>query len=226
MRKMVILAALASTALATTAYAGEPGPYIEVEGGATISENQHVSSPGGLIVPAGQVATIHNKLGYDVGGSIGYDFGHFRLEGEASYHRLNPKRVYTAAGTITQGNGLYGHVATFAAMGNALFEFGMPHGAEFYAGGGVGYAKTHELVQVAPFGGLAGQKDKFAWQLIAGVSVPVSEHFDIGLKYRYFHPEADRFHFSDGTPLYVKLRTHSVLATLTYRFGTPTPPPA
>ena len=32
-----------------------------------------------------------------------------------------------------------------------------------------------------------------AWQLLAGVYMPISENIDVGLKYRYFHPHGFDF---------------------------------
>jgi len=226
--------ALASTALGTAAYAGEPGPYISIDGGGVMSENQHVFGPVAAAAARGAAVgnpgvtsgdTIHNRLGWIVGGQAGYDFGPFRLEGDVNYERMNAQRVYTPLGTVTRSTGLYGRVASFSAMANALAEFGPSHGVQFYAGCGIGWSKTHEHAIIAPTGGIAGQRSGFAWELIGGVDAPVTEHVSVGLRYRYFNPDADRFHFSDGTTQFVKLRTHSLMGNLTYHFGSPVPPP-
>ena len=234
MKKMMMVLALSTTALGTTAYAGEPGPYVSIDGGGVLSENQHIYGPTSAAAEAGADAglpgatsgdTIHNKLGWTAGGQAGYDFGFLRIEGDVNYERLRIKRLYTPVGTLTSGDGLYGRTASFSAMGNALAEFGPTHGPQLYAGGGVGWARTHEEVDVSPTGGISGRNSRFAWELIGGVDMPVGEHVSVGLRYRYFHPDADRFHFSDGTTEFVKLRTHSVMGNLTYHFGSPTPPP-
>src|SRR5437763_1569887 len=55
-----------------------------------------------------------------------------------------------------------------------------------YAGAGFGRARVKEL----------GDSDSaWAWQLLAGVYMPVSDNVDIGLKYRYFH--TGRLNFND-----------------------------
>src|SRR5207237_9166434 len=115
-----------------------------------------------------------------------------------------------------------------------------------YAGGGVGYA------DVKQFG---SSKGKFAWQLLAGVYYPVSDNFDVGLKYRYFRAgrtsgrgtvasnsatatcgtTAAPFPCSGGVATFDNdsgFSLHSLLLSLVYKFGAaaalpapPTPPP-
>ena len=73
---------MASTALATPALARDNAWYVGVEGGPMLVEDIQFDVSNG---------TDSNQLdydaGYDFGGLVGYDFGAFRIEAEASYRR-------------------------------------------------------------------------------------------------------------------------------------------
>ena len=68
-----------------------------------------------------------------------------------------------------------------------------------------------------------------AWQLLAGVYMPISENIDVGLKYRYFHPHG--FDFNGEQLGYTgagsqfradvsgRFTSHSILASLVYNFA-------
>ncbi len=87
MRKLAIVLALASTALASPALARDDQWYVGVDGGAMIVED--------LKLDVGAVndgINIDTRTGYDFGGLVGYDFGGFRLESEVSYKQADTKR--------------------------------------------------------------------------------------------------------------------------------------
>ena len=123
-------------------------------------------------------------------------------------------------GYFVQSDGLSGRTTTYAGMGNVLLGLGHWGGIKAYAGGGAGYARVH-LRDSLPLAGQIGSHDGgFAWQALAGLTIPVSHNVDLGVKYRYFRPDgADHFTFSDGTSRQAKLRSHALLATLTFNFG-------
>ena len=114
MRKLVIGMALASTALATPALARDNSWYVEVDGGAMIVEDLNFS-----IGTTASAAKQDHEYGYDFGGIIGYDFGMFRLEAEASFREADPENLTTtvripAAGSVASlrsGIGSYSYVA-------------------------------------------------------------------------------------------------------------------
>jgi outer membrane protein OmpA-like peptidoglycan-associated protein len=59
------------------------------------------------------------------------------------------------------------------------------------------------------------------------LSLPIGDNLDLGMRYRYFRPDgADHFNAADGSDRRGKLRSHSLLATLTYNFGANSPEPA
>jgi outer membrane protein OmpA-like peptidoglycan-associated protein len=220
MKKLILASALASSALTGTAYAEGTGPYVTIEGGAVKQESAEVYSP------VGYAHTDRFKTGWEAGAAVGYDFGHFRLEAEGFYDRSILKSQTRPGGTplpngvFLQSDGLQGETSTYAGMGNILFGLGHWGGIKAYVGGGVGYARTH-LVEVLPgVGQIRDHDEGFAWQGLAGLTMPISHNVDFGIKYRYFRPDgANHFTYSDGTDRKVSLQSHSLLATLTVNFG-------
>ena len=115
-------------------------------------------------------------------------------------------------------------------MVNGLLDFGGNGGVGAYAGGGFGRARVKEL----------GDSDSaWAWQLLAGVYMPVSDNIDVGLKYRYFR--TGRLNFNDdvaftgvgagsgGVAAFDTsghFSSHSLLASLVFNFGAPAAAPA
>ncbi|GAA4641940.1 hypothetical protein GCM10023115_02660 [Pontixanthobacter gangjinensis] len=230
MRKLVIGMALASTALASPALARDGQWYVEVGGGPMLIEDVAFDVNDG----AGNIIA-DTQEGYDFGGAVGYDFGAFRLEAETSYRegdidnlsadsiglpRVNtvtPPGTYPAAGDV--------NVLSF--MVNGLFDFGDDDGLQGFAGGGVGVARTDAQACANPRAcdAFNDSDTGFAWQVLAGVRAPLSDSWDVGLRYRLFTAESvsivDRF----GRDLDGKFRSHSLLGTLTYNFGGEAPPP-
>ncbi|WJS99409.1 OmpA family protein [Novosphingobium humi] len=230
MRNLIIAAAMASSALATTAYA-ETGPYVTVEGGAVQHERVDIRDGSGNFQRNNRA-----KVGWQAGGALGYDFGNFRLEAEGFYDKSALRSEYRPNGTplpngyYNNGNGFYGHTETVAGMANALFSIGKWGKFKAYAGAGAGYARVDVWSSNGAAGGLSGHDEGFAWQALAGITAPLSKNVDLGIRYRYFRPDgATNFANHDGFQQYAKLRSHAVLATLTYNFGRaaePAPEPA
>ena len=211
MKKLILASALASSALAGAAHADAQGPYITFEGGAVKQERADIHSA------LGYEHSDRFKTGWEAGGALGYDFGHFRLEAEGFYDRSalreqdRPLGTPLPNGAFTRADGLHGNTNTYAGMGNVLFGLGHWGGVKAYVGGGVGYARVH-LTEALPVTlGMTDHTQGFAWQGLAGITVPISHNVDLGVKYRYFRPDgADHFRYADGTS-----RTGSIPHTLT-----------
>ncbi len=242
MRKLAISLALASTALASPALARDDQWYVGVDGGAMIVED-----PNLLITPplAGITATIDQDIGYDFGGVVGYDFGGFRLESEVSYREADPKSISSAAPSIPgspppktalMAAGSYptrGDINALSFMVNGLLDFGADDGLQGFIGGGVGVARV-DIHNIFADPWLADSDTGFAWQALAGVRAPISDSWDVGLKYRFFN--ADNIDLVDrlGRNVSTKMRSHSLMGSLIYNFGgepepmpvvAPPPPP-
>ena len=80
MRKLVAAVALASTALATPAFAKKDSWYVGVGAGVMLVEDMVID-----INNVNDAGTLNYDTGYDLEGVIGYDFGGFRAEVEVAY---------------------------------------------------------------------------------------------------------------------------------------------
>ena len=144
--------------------------------------------------------SIKHKTGIDADLIGGYDFGMFRLEAETGYKHASINSVslnesYFGVPRADAG----GHTSALSAMANGLLDFGNDAGLSGYVGGGLGVARVTYNLDIPSLGTGFRDRDKaFAWQLIAGVRMAVSDQFEVGLKYRYFQTGHLNF-ASDGS---------------------------
>jgi OmpA-OmpF porin, OOP family len=235
MRKFAIIVALASTALATSAFARNDAWYIGVEGGPSIVED--ISLDIGALNNA---ATVDHKTGYDVDGIIGYDFGGFRLESEVGYKTAgvnNYSSITTTAATTASGGtgqtlpGTFpeagGKTSVLSFMVNALLDFGDDDGLSGFVGGGIGVArvKADYALNTLGAGFLDDSDTGLAYQALAGVRAPLTDHWDVGLKYRFFNADHMDLIDRNGRANSGRYRSHSLLGSLIYNFGEPAAPP-
>ena len=247
MRKFAIGLALAATALSGAAAAKDKAWYIGLEAGASLLQKQRLDISTANGATTTREAITHTYFpGYDVGGNIGYDFGGFRTEFALNYIRVRnrestvlnvpPPIPFTLAnGTNTvagPGPGQYanagGNASALAFMLNGLFDFG-GKGTDLgaYFGGGAGIARVTQNASLR-VPGVAFQNDSdtsLAWNVLAGVYKPISDHVDIGLKYRWLNVMDVNTFTTNGLPVSNKFRSHSLLLTLTYNFFEAEPPP-
>ena len=236
-----LLAAVAAAAISTPAYAQTSGPYIGIEGGVMFPRDTDVDADVDFVDPLepdvifDDVLDLDYKMGYDIDLIAGYDFGMFRIEGELAHKRAKIDELQfdqdfidayeDATGVDLSGVDfdLSGRAKVNSAMVNALVDFDMG-GLGAYVGGGFGRSWVK----------LLGDRDSaWAYQLIAGVRVPISNSIDAGLKYRYFRTGSLNFSdnavFTDADILLTndsKFSSHSLLASLIFNFGAPEPAPA
>ncbi|GAA0656822.1 outer membrane protein OmpA-like peptidoglycan-associated protein/opacity protein-like surface antigen [Sphingomonas insulae] len=234
MRKLAVVLALASTALATPALARDKSWYVGIEGGAMIVEDIDYD-----IGATNNAASVDHDYGYDVDGVIGYDFGGFRVETEVGYKSatvdgysstLTTPRYNTAGAIVATPAGTYdyagGKTSALSFMLNGLLDFGDDDGIQGFVGGGVGVARVKANYGLTTRGNFVDDSDTvFAWQGLAGVRAPLTDHIDATLKYRFFN--ADNVKLVDVTnrTFEGRFRSHSILGGVTYNFGSPTPPP-
>ena len=229
MRKY-LLAATASVAICSPALSRDNSPYVGVEAGLTMSDEEFFDVDfDGDEFHSG--INVDYKIGFDADLIGGYDFGMFRAEAELGYKRLGIED-FTVSGPLLGAIGgvdnddfdVDGHASVLSLMGNALLDVGADAGFGAYVGGGFGRARVKML----------GDRDSsWAWQGIAGIRTALSDQIDLGLKYRYFN--SGKLEFSDdfldaaGAPFTIaadgRLKTHSLLLSLIYNFAAPPPPP-
>lgn len=245
MKNSVFLLASAAMFVAVPAQAREGQVYVGVNGGISLEDQVTVDVDNGrddgLLENA---AFADTNTGIDADAVIGYDFGPFRLEAEGGYKRngydgltvinsgILPGELTVPVGTVVQNER---DLKIWSGMLNGLFEFGKDDGLQIFAGGGVGFANLSLPVEVAGVGTVVDDDaTDFAWQLLAGARIAVSEKIDLGLKYRYFVANNFDLVAANGNPIVADYSAHSVLASLIYNFGgkaeaapvmAPPPPP-
>ena len=241
MRKYVLAAAIAAV-VGSPVSARENSGYVAVDAGALFPTGTSVNGKltdetTGESVAANNIAKINYKSGYDIDLIGGYDFGRFRLEAEAGYKHAGLDNLHFPVSTVTAVSDatgfdipsdvpLDGNTRVLSGMANALVNFGGP-GFHAFAGAGAGVADVR-----FSGAGLSASDTKFAWQLLAGAYVPVSESLDLGVKYRYFRTSKLKFSDSetvDGDVVTGQLSghfaSHSILASIVYNFAAPAAPP-
>jgi OmpA-OmpF porin, OOP family len=229
MRKIILVMALASTALATPALARDDSWYIEGDaGGMLIEDMEDLVRPG--------FGLLNTAVGYDVGGIVGYDFGGFRLEAEASYRRAKADGFNISGAQTFSGANLDGNASALSFMLNGLLDFGDDDGLQGYVGGGAGIGRVKVLADTPALTYVDDSDSGFAYQAIAGLRYPVSSNVDVGLKYRMYNQQNVALVSPRGAALDTDFRSHSLMFTLGYNFGgeeappppapVPAPPPA
>jgi outer membrane protein OmpA-like peptidoglycan-associated protein len=127
-----------------------------------------------------------------------------------------------------------GDASALSFMVNGLLDFGDDDGLQGFVGGGVGVARVDVQSTFAAPSFLDDSDTGFAWQALAGVRAPLSDSWDVGLKYRFFN--ADKVNLVDrlGRAVDTRFRSHSLMGSLIYNFGgapepvevvAPPPPP-
>ncbi len=133
----------------------------------------------------GTIDTTFNK-GAIWGLSGGYRLGNgVRLEGEVSWRDADVDN-HKLGGAILDGS--KGAAKSRSFMANALYDFNRDGKVQPYIGGGIGWSKIdYDSFGVDAVPDVLNDDDGvFAYQGIAGLSIGLSERFDIFGEYRYF----------------------------------------
>jgi outer membrane protein OmpA-like peptidoglycan-associated protein len=166
--------------------------------------------------------------GFDAGARAGLQWGAWRVEEEFRYQ---DNGVSTFA-----RHPVHGGRQGYAVMTNALYDFSLGGPLSPHIGGGIGAVDIRERV-TAPILGLGvvsrGSDWEFAYQAIAGLRYEVTPSLALDLDYRYLAATTPHFRtppglIVDGAPagnltVTSGYATHSVVASLTLRFGPPLP---
>jgi opacity protein-like surface antigen len=182
-----------SVGLAGAASAQESSGWYASAGG-TLSLREDTDGTIADAPTPGNTVRTRNTFEPGYGGqlAIGRGFGQFRLEGELGYARES-QDMYTA---LTPATGrIFADVEeeTLRLMLNGYVDFDAG-AVRPYLGAGVGYASVDVqfVGSRAPFPTeqprlLIDDSDAgFAWQVMAGASVPVNERVSFTLQYRWF----------------------------------------
>ena len=241
MKKLVLCLGVAASAIAAPAMARDGAVYIGLDAGAIFAEDTDITISQNV-----DAATLDFQTGWEASGQLGYDFGPIRAEVEGSYREFNPDTIgVTSTGlpsTPPNPNliGQYdarGENTLISAMANAMLDFGADDEINFSIGAGAGYTWFEPFVRTIaqrnPTFLNESQDDKgLAWQAIAQVRVPVTDTFDVGLKYKYLDTHDYRFTDTLGRTVDFDMSGHSALISVLLNFGgrdpvpvAPPPPP-
>ncbi len=233
-RKLLLAATMLASVAAVPALA-QPvtGLYIAGGGGANFMQQERLQS-----LSVGSItAPVTGRTPFDVGvvavGSVGWGFGNglrAEVEGDYRYNRFSkPGGAFTSFG---------GREQKYGGMINVLFDLdvGSPY-AYPYIGGGLGYSWVAQRAQQVSAGvttNLGGTDGSFAYQAIAGVSLPIPPVVGLSLtaEYRFFALAEDRtFGVSTTGPGGFSGRqkttdnyNHSLMLGLRYAFNVAPPP--
>jgi iron complex outermembrane receptor protein len=173
------------------------------------------------------------KTGWEVAGTLGYDFGLFRTELEASHQQFELKQATlnstsipldAAVRTVGTYNEPSGTTRLLAFLANGLFDIGGGTKSRWAleAGGGIGLARVHQhrwqLQANVPAVFANENKIGFAWQAIAGTRYRLTKSLEATLRYRYFNLPNTFLQTSSANALEGSFRTHNVLFGVNYNF--------
>ncbi len=235
---------------------GGPGAfYFGGEGGWTSLESPQsgaVTGPG----PLTRFREDFKSDGYNIGARAGYQSGPWRLEEEFRYQKNDLSfETTTAPGRVLVGlpiNGKFpasGSRYAYALMTNAIYDFAVGLPFTPHLGGGIGAVIQHDgwgATAVPPFAkaptplGTCARSTtvEFGYQAIAGIRYDINPSLALDVDYRYLATTDPTFHFGGsgastngfaGQRFNSGYGTHSLVASLTLRFGAPPPvvaPPA
>jgi opacity protein-like surface antigen len=175
--------ALFATPAAAQDGTSQTGPYASLSGAYVFSEE--------LGTNIGIEAETED--GFAVAAAVGQAFGPFRAELEGSYRKSGVDRA-RGLGLVVQGAG---EVSALSAMANVYFSPDVQLGpVRPYIGAGAGIsrfkARDVEAVGVAGLGPVSASETGFAYQLMAGGELAMSEAATLTAGYRYFAtPDVD-----------------------------------
>ena len=142
-----------------------------------------------------------SSVGWVALASAGWGFGNgLRLEAEVNYRSNDTDQVSLSVNGIPQQTqNRTGYTSTMGVMANVLYDIGATQRwpVHLTLGAGIGYAWTrYDNVGTSALGGgatfnLHNTNGGFAWQLIAGMAVPINAvpGLAVTLEYRYFQTE-------------------------------------
>lgn len=196
-------------------------------------QNKH--QPKGYYVGAGGLAVFQEDSDTDVAGADntiefgpgwgvvvngGYAWGNgFRTEGEFSWRRSNVDNT-TGVGS----NNGDGNIDNAAFMGNVLYDFDTGTRFTPYIGAGIGAVITDvDDIGLVNNRVLSGERLKFGYQAIGGVSYAIDNNWALTTEYRYFGTTDSEVRTSTGGHADVENTSHNILVGFRYTFAEPEP---
>jgi opacity protein-like surface antigen len=221
-RHLIIFAAILTLEIPAVcaAASSRPGPYASGFIGVSIPQNTSVTSYD-YVTDTSFEDRVEFNPGVNIGGTVGYDYGIIRMEGELSYKhgeiatitdKINAQRLHNADGNL----------GALALMFNAFFDLHNTSPVTPYFGGGIGFAAMHlSDTFVAEFGPPIYQQDDdsvFAYQAGGGLEVALNSRLSLDLGYRYFATTKARFGTNRDITTELEFRSHNAAVGLRVKF--------
>ena len=178
---------------------------------------------------AGATLFITNGLASDgFGGqlAVGRSFGPIRLEAEVGHSQIDAK-TYNVTSPIVASLPQTGGDAVTRVMANVYYD--LPYAAwrlHPYLGLGVGQVGVHVKTNASrPFGPpsppsqlIDDSLQGFAWQAMAGVTLPLSERWALSAQYRWLDAGTLDGHDTRGQPIETKIAGSNIDVSLRLSF--------
>jgi OmpA-OmpF porin, OOP family len=220
MSTRITIAAGACLAVATAMFAGAAQAqtiYLGGEAGWSVLENQTDNAPGFPSLHA------HYDSGFAAGVRIGYEMEPFRFEEEYIFHDNALSSLDVGGATLP---GVTGSRRSHAFMTNLLYDINLGWPVVPHIGAGIGAVDIVDHAHSPALGTLDDDDWQFGYQAIAGLRYNLNPNVAVDLDYRYLATTDASFRVP-GTAIKYKsgYNTHTLMASLVYRFGPPPPPP-
>ena len=221
-RHLIIFAALITLLFPAIsgATSPHPGPYVSGFLGISVPRATNVSGYD-YYTPTAFDEKVEFDPGINIGGTVGFDYGFVRLEGELSYKHGEIATITDQAGSYSYRS-VDGTLGAAAMLFNAFFDLHNSSPVTPYLGGGVGFATLHlsdTYVSGDPFPVYQEDDDSvLAYQAGAGLEIALNRNFSLDLGYRYFGTTKARFDSSRDISADLKFRSHNTAIGFRVKF--------
>ncbi len=133
---------------------------------------------------------LDTKLGYTVGGAVGYDLGFGRIEGEISYQSSKMDVIATSGVNVIAGANLEGQGTSLNGFINLYYDYHYREKYTPYLVVGAGYAKIEQTdinFEDSPLPDDPDIEDTvLGYHMGFGLGIDMTERLTLDIKFRYF----------------------------------------
>ena len=213
-RNLILALALLIALIGAVDVQADDGVYIELSPGISILPSSDISGEG-----------LNGKAKFDapffvIGGAIGYQFDNgLRVEGNVSYRKNDVDKI-TSGGITLSGEG---EVSGTAVMANLYYDIDLGVPFSPYVGFGIGVAVVDvDSNKSANVLIVNDSSAEFAWNVMVGGTLAISDIVDLSLGYRYVgitYPKLDATLVEVGTgTIKAEIEAHEIVLGIRYNF--------
>jgi opacity protein-like surface antigen len=210
-RTLLLVSASVASLMTASGAADAASTYVSIFGGASLLQKpglkgvSHTHTTTSTTFISHQSVDTSFKTGFVVGGNWGVDWGPFRTEIEAAYHGQNsnksgrvttsyqvgpigapPTTTISSKDVIEPTNISLNAYSLMANVWYDFHDFAGSTGITPYVGAGIGLAQVQIGGSINNVRLIEKNDYTFAWQVGAGVSVPIFDAVKLFVDYRYF----------------------------------------